>query len=227
MNGLQKAAGCLVLCCKAPQRSKRRLAAQLGDRAAAAAEHLLACVLEDLADWPGEAVIAPASDEDAEWLRAGPAGAFESIVQHGGSLGERINHIDGVLRSGGRERLIYIGADCPAIGPAYLSSADRALDGNDAVLGPAADGGVVLMGALKPWPAFGDLAWSTPELLDGLRARLHERDWSVTELARLADVDTIEDLSAMNDALLGDARPARRALADWLRSSELLKAVIS
>ncbi|MDH3418301.1 MAG: glycosyltransferase [Gammaproteobacteria bacterium] len=227
MNGLQRAAGCLVLCCKAPQRSKRRLASALGDGAATAAEHLLACALEDLVAWPGEAVIAPASDQDAEWFHAGLGRRFETFVQRGSSLGARINHVDAVLRSCGRERLIYIGADCPALDPAYLASADRALDDNDAVIGPATDGGVVLMGARRPWPDIGDLAWSTPQLREDLCARLRMQGWLIANLETLADVDTIEDLTAASDGLVSDERCARRALVDWLRSSELLEAAIS
>jgi len=223
----QRRAGCLVLCCKAPQQSKRRLAARLGDRTTAAAEKLLACALEDLADWPGEAVIAPASEQDADWLRAGPARGFEMIVQCDGSLGTRINHVDTALRSRGRERLIYIGTDCPALAPAYLSRAHNTLDDNDVVLGPAIDGGVVLMGATKPWPAIGDLAWSTSVLLEGLTQRLSSHDRTIARLDTLADVDSVEDLSAVAEQLTGDNRPARRALLDWLRSNEPLRAVIS
>ena len=227
MNGSQQMVGCLVLCCKAPQRSKRRLAAQLGDRAAAAAERLLACAIEDLADWPGEAVIAPASDDDAEWFRVVSGKRFETVVQRGGSLGARINHVDAVLRSSGRERLIYIGADCPALDRAYLTSASSALEYSDAVIGPAEDGGVVLMGARRRWPEIDDLPWSTPELREALCARLRRQDWSIASLETLADVDTMEELTRARDGLVGDDRTARRALVDWLRSGDDLGASIS
>lgn len=227
MNGFQRAAGCLVLCCKAPLRSKRRLATQLGDRAAEAAERLLACALEDLADWPGEAVVAPASDDDADWLRSQSAERFETVVQHGNSLGARINHVDTVLRSSGHERLIYIGADCPALDSDYLASADRALTDNDAVIGPATDGGVVLMGARRPWPQLDDLAWSTNELRKELCTRLRGHDWSIARLKTLSDVDTVEDLAIACDTLADDGRKARRALTNWLSSSDELPEAIS
>lgn len=227
MNRPQRATGCLVLFCKAPQRSKRRLALQIGSRAVAAAERLLACALEDLADWPGEAVIAPASEIDAEWFRARQDGCMEMVVQRGGSLGERINHVDAVLRSPGRSRLIYIGADCPALNPDYLTAAARALDTNDAVIGPAKDGGVVLMGARRPWPSISDLAWSTPELRDQLCARLRLQEWSVAGLDMLSDIDTAEDLTTVREGLDDDNRTARRALVQWLRSSETPRTAIS
>ena len=216
-----------MLCCKAPRRSKRRLATELGDAASAAAEHLLACALEDLASWPGEAVIAPASAEDAEWLRANSNGDRVTVVQRGGSLGARLNYVDAALRSAARERLIFIGADCPAVDPAYLARADSALDNSDAVLGPALDGGVVLMGARRPWPELGDLAWSTPQLRQDLCARLRRQGWSIAALESLADVDTVDDLTTAAPGLVGDDRPARRALVDWLRARQPLGAAIS
>ncbi len=227
MNQSQRAVGSLVLFRKAPQRSKRRLALQIGSRAAAAAERLLACALEDLADWPGETVIAPAAENDAEWFRAQQDGCIEMVVQRGGSLGERINQVDAVLRSSGRSRLIYIGADCPELNPNYLTAADRALDTNDAVIGPAKDGGVVLMGARQPWPSIGDLAWSTPELRDQLCARLRLQGWTVAGLDMLGDIDTAEDLTTVHEGLGGDDRTARRALVEWLRSSENIGTAIS
>ena len=227
MNGVSRATSCLVLCFKAPQRSKRRLEAALGDAASEAAAHLLACALEDVADWPGEAVVAPGSDDDAEWFRSESRMDLEMVVQPGGSLGTRINHVDTVLRSRGRRRLLYIGADCPALDPDYVVSADRALASNDAVIGPAADGGVVLMGARRPWPDLGDLAWSTSDLREALCERLRENGWSVAGLGTLADVDSVEDLMNARGGLLGDDRPARRALVDWLRSNEALEAAAS
>jgi len=102
----------LVILLKAPQRSKRRLAARIGEAgAAAAAFHLLACALEDASDWPGHVVLAPAEATDAAWLANSGPGPHDVVVQQGRTLGERISHIDAVLRSRGLERLIYIGAD--------------------------------------------------------------------------------------------------------------------
>ncbi len=150
------------------------------------------------------------------------AGSFEMVVQQGGSLGARINHVDLALRSSGREQLIYIGTDCPELDAAYLTSADKALTDHDAVIGPAKDGGVVLMGARRPWPVLGDLAWSTSELRKELCARLRTQNWSTATLETLTDIDTMEDLTTARAALVGDDRSTRRALVDWLRSDPRL-----
>jgi glycosyltransferase A (GT-A) superfamily protein (DUF2064 family) len=194
------------------------MAARLGRDASEAASRLLACALEDARDWPGPVVLAPADETDAAWLAINGLGACDIVLQHGQTLGERINAVDAVLRSRGLERLIYIGTDCPSLDTSYLSDAAAALDRADAVLGPATDGGVVLMGARHAWPPIGDLAWSTPALLDGLLTRLNDHRWRVVSLATLADVDSVEDLTAVGARLSNDARPARRALVDWLGS---------
>ena len=220
--------GALVIFLKAPQRSKRRLAARIGDaNAAAAAFRLLACALEDASNWPGPVVLAPAEATDAAWLADSGLGPHAVVVQQGRTLGERINHVDAVLRSRGLERLIYIGADCPTLDGNYLERAAAALDRADAVLGPASDGGVVLMAARRAWPPIGDLAWSTLALREDLLERLAGDLWSVDCLDPLADVDSVEDLMTAGAELAADARPARRAFVEWLQSLDPLHAEAS
>lgn len=194
------------------------MAGRLGAEATVAADLLLACALEDLRGWTGPVALAPAEDEDARWLETAGHGGHDCVLQRGATLGERINHVDAALRARGRSRLLFIGADCPALDRAYLERAVAALEHADAVLGPAADGGVVLMGARRPWPPIGDLAWSTPALLNGLRGRLRGRGWTVESLGTLPDVDSADDLLAAGALLADDARPARRALLAWLQT---------
>jgi len=207
---------CLVVFLKAPARSKRRLASEIGAAATDAAEHLLACALEDAAAWRGPVALAPAADVDADWLVRHASVDHELVIQHGDSLGERINHVDRALRARGYDRLIFIGADCPLLDQAYLAAADAALAHADAVLGPAVDGGVVLMASRRPWPAIGTLSWSTGALRAELTGRLTNDGWSIATLATLTDVDTAGDLAAVASQLAKDARPARRGLSAWL-----------
>jgi glycosyltransferase A (GT-A) superfamily protein (DUF2064 family) len=211
---------CLVVCLKAPERSKRRLAAELGDTATIAAHHLLACALEDARAWHGPVVLAPADSADANWIEHQPELDYDVVVQTGDSLGARINDVDRTLRARGFERLIFIGTDCPALDDSYLREADAALAASDAVLGPATDGGVVLMAARRPWPDIGSLAWSTPALFDGLIERLTAEAWSLAALDTLADIDAPADLAAIEATLASDSRPARRALATWLAARD-------
>jgi rSAM/selenodomain-associated transferase 1 len=206
----------LVVFLKSPSRSKRRLAAAIGPECATvAASHLLACALEDAAGWPGPVVLSPADPCDAEWLEQSATALHERIVQRGANLGSRINYVDTELRNRGYEHLIFIGSDCPALAASDLADAAAALANADAVIAPARDGGVVLMGARRPWPALDDLPWSTTGLRAALEQRLRHCDWHIQALPTFADVDTIEDLDRAAEHIADDPRPARRALYRW------------
>ncbi len=206
---------------KAITRSKRRLAEHIGPRANDAARLLLDCALEDLATWPGAVAFAPSAAD--ELGAVDPMEADAVVVQQGDNLGERINHVNAELTDLGFDRQLFIGIDCPALDDAYLEQAAAALQEGDAVLGPATDGGVVLMGVRGRWPDLADLPWSTDLLFDALYAACDRAGASVEVLAPLGDVDTLEDLLALRAQLEGDTRPARRSLAQWLaRQSDLI-----
>jgi glycosyltransferase A (GT-A) superfamily protein (DUF2064 family) len=204
---------CVVLMMKSAARSKRRLAARLGtERATQAAQRLLDCACEDLAAWRGPRCAAPSAADDQ--LGAPPADAV--VVQRDGNLGERINHVNDELIRRGFARQLFIGIDCPSLDVAYLARAAAALDEHDTVLGPAADGGVVLMGVRGYWPSLAELPWSTDALCEALRAACAASGSRCALLPRLQDVDTPSDLAALRTKLRGDPRPARQALVRWL-----------
>jgi glycosyltransferase A (GT-A) superfamily protein (DUF2064 family) len=212
-QGGRGAACCVVLMMKSAARSKRRLAEHLGtERATLAAQRLLDCACEDLEAWPGPKCAAPSAAD--ERLDAPPADAL--VIQPGGNLGARINHVNEELIGLGFERQLYIGIDCPSLDVSYLEHAAAALGDHDTVLGPAADGGVVLMGVRGRWPPLADLPWSTNALFESLRAACALAGSSAATLPRRNDIDTLEDLVALRTELRGDPRPARRALVRWL-----------
>lgn len=219
-SGLSAADACLVLMLKAPARSKRRLADRLGQPAREAAERLWACAYEDALAWPGSVCFAPASEADATWLGERVPGEPLVIVQAPGNLGERLNYVNVTLAARGVQTQIFIGTDCPQLDLAYLRRAADLLDRHDAVLGPARDGGVVLMGARRPWPELSDLPWSSPLLRTALERRLAEAGWTEAKLGTLIDVDSPDDLTAVSGALDADTRPARREFSRWLRRHE-------
>jgi glycosyltransferase A (GT-A) superfamily protein (DUF2064 family) len=204
---------CVVLMMKSATRSKRRLAEHIGARRATeVAQQLLACVREDFDAWPGAKCVAPSAAD--ERVDAPPADAV--VLQCDGNLGARIEHVNRALIELGFERQLFIGIDCPSLDVGYLSRAAAALGDHDAVLGPAADGGVVLMGVRGRWPRLTELPWSTSGLLKALQAAFAARGASVAMLPQLRDVDTLDDLVELRTALVGDSRPARCALAHWL-----------
>lgn len=207
---------CLVLMLKSPARSKRRLSTEIGAIATQIAEHLCDCALEDMRHWPGPKCFAPAARSDRAWLGAQGTDAALLLEQSTGNLGDRIADINRRLLAAGHARQIFIGIDCPALDHGYLTSAALALTQADVVLGPAADGGVVLLGVDGAWPDLGPLPWSTPALMDGLVGACAAAGKKVELLATLRDVDSTRDLLALREHLAGDTRPARRALAGKL-----------
>ncbi|MBK7168664.1 MAG: DUF2064 domain-containing protein [Gammaproteobacteria bacterium] len=68
---------------------------------------------------------------------------------------------------------ILIGSDCPGYDPAYLLEATRILARTDAVLGPARDGGYVLIGFSRMHEAvFEGPRWGSDNVLAVQRTRL-------------------------------------------------------
>lgn len=204
----------LVLLCKrpAPGVGKQRLAAVFGMAAAQrVAEALLACALEDARTWPGSVVIAPAHAADGDWA-ATLLPQAEVLPQQPGNLGQRLNALDKCLRAQGRRSLLYAGSDTPELAAFDYAAACAALQQHDVALTPAADGGVVLMGARRPWPDMTDLPWSSDRLGAALASCCLQAGYRVAHLAPGSDVDEADDLLRLTAALAADARPARRAL---------------
>jgi len=213
---------CLVLMFKRPARSKRRLAAQIGALAETAAEHLLACACGDVAEWTGTTCLAPADAGDAAFARSRGYAADLQIMQSDGNLGERIAALNLALLAAGRHRQLFIGIDCPALDAAYLGAAAAALAQSDVVLGPAEDGGVVVMGVSGGWPPLAGLPWSTAALAEALRESCERAKLSVRLLDALGDVDTAADLLSLPARLRTDPRASRRRLCEWITSEPAL-----
>ena len=94
------------------------------------------------------------------------------------------------------DRAILIGSDCPDYSPDYLTAAFAALERCDAVLGPAADGGYVLIGLRRPAPElFAGIHWSTGTVLEETRTALQRLGLTWTELPTLRDLDRPDDLA--------------------------------
>jgi uncharacterized protein len=205
---------------KAPSRSKRRLATEIGPHAAAAAaERLFACAREDAAAWSGPVCYAPAEPADIAWLdrEFGPQPIV--VVQRGANLGARINYVDDTLRQRGFGSRIYIGIDCPELDSEYLEAAAAQLERCDLVIGPARDGGAVVIGTRRPLPDLAHLPWSTEGLKHSLIELVEAQSWTVDERRELTDIDTLDDLHAAAAALRNDTRAARRALCAWVAAA--------
>ncbi len=116
--------------------------------------------------------------------------------QQGSNLGARMAHaFDAALQE--YPQAVIIGSDCPLLTAQDITTTLSVLRTNcNAVLGPAQDGGYVLLG-LKQAPSalFDHIPWGTANVLALTHERLQQLQWRVTELAPHWDVDRPEDLA--------------------------------
>ena len=119
------------------------------------------------------------------------------VEQPAGDLGERMRRI-ATLGLAESDAVILIGNDCPALDGNYLQAACGALQEQPVVIGPAEDGGYVLLG-LRCMTAslFSDMPWGTERVFDLTLQRLQQLDWCPALLTTLWDVDRPEDLSRL------------------------------
>jgi rSAM/selenodomain-associated transferase 1 len=126
----------------------------------------------------------------------------DAVARHGvvlteqgdGDLGERMARaFERVLRT--QPRALLIGTDAPGLDAAYLRAAAQALHDQDAVFGPAADGGYTLVGLQQPQPRlFNAMRWSHDQVMAHTRERLAQLRLRHAELPVLHDVDVPADL---------------------------------
>ena len=98
----------------------------------------------------------------------------------------------------GYEQLLVIGNDCPQLDAPRLRRALAALATTGAVLGPATDGGVYLLGVSRAHfeaAAWQTLPWQTATLGQALARQLAAAGATVHLLPRLADIDNEQDLA--------------------------------
>ena len=187
-----------------PGRVKTRLAGQLGTRGAAA---LYQKLLRRTVRIAYNARLCPIELWCAPDARHGFFAACRQEYgvtlrrQCAGDLGRRMNRaLNQTLAAG--HPAVLIGGDCASLGETELRTAFGLLAaGHEAVLGPAANGGYVLVGLNRPGPAlFRDIAWSTPTVLAATRRRLRRAGMNWAELPPGWDVDTPADLRRLRQS---------------------------
>ncbi|MDX9767819.1 MAG: TIGR04282 family arsenosugar biosynthesis glycosyltransferase [Ectothiorhodospiraceae bacterium] len=212
----------LLIFTRAPEagRVKTRLIPTLGAEAAAALHVRLLdralCTALDAEVAPVELWCAPdATHPHFERLRQRwPQIALRAQCE--GDLGLRMATALADALSEDRHAVL-IGSDCPELSVADLEQAFTSLErGMDAVLGPAQDGGYVLIGLSRGMPArsksrrlmlfealFEGVDWGTSKVSTQTRERLHAAGMRWDELPARADVDRPEDLTRLPAQLLG------------------------
>ena len=114
--------------------------------------------------------------------------------QEGCGLGSRMfNAISTHLSS--FRHVVLVGSDCPELSSAYIDMAFRLLEtGNDIVLGPARDGGYILIGAKKICRSvFDKVSWGTDQVLQQTQEKIQDLHWKSVCTPHLRDVDTFSD----------------------------------
>jgi rSAM/selenodomain-associated transferase 1 len=191
---------------------KTRIAERYGAREAAAIARTLT---ERVAEALGAAPLGWSSafcvDDPTDPFLVALAAAYRRplFAQGAGDLGARMARAAiTVLDEWRRAAVIVVGSDCLGYDPAYLRAAAAALEsGADAVLGPAADGGYVLIGMRRCPPGlFSAIAWSTAGVAEQQRARLRVCGLGWEELPVRTDIDRPEDLPADFDRSAGIRR---------------------
>lgn len=120
------------------------------------------------------------------------------LVQQGDDLGQRMS-LAARLALDEATSVLLIGGDCPSLGVEQITQALCWLEeGDDAVLGPAEDGGYVLLGLRRHAATlFSDIPWGSDQVLSLTRQRLTALGWRWRELPEMWDVDRPEDLSRL------------------------------
>ena len=179
---------------------KSRLAATIGAEAAANAyRELIDATLAYAVAARTQGIIAWVE----LWCTPDPASPFfrELAARNGitlrcqceGDLGERMSGAIGDALARASAALL-IGTDCPALGVAGLASAAAALADGDVVLGPAEDGGFVLVGARVP-VSFNGVRWSSLHTMHDTRAAFVRTGVRWSELPVSWDVDEPADVA--------------------------------
>jgi rSAM/selenodomain-associated transferase 1 len=198
----------------APGRVKTRLAAGLGNDAAAAVHE--AMLFDTLETWSSESVLnaggrrvlvyAPA--DAGPWFDARVPEPFALQPQAEGDLGARMREFFAGEFAEGATRVVLIGSDSPTLDPTIVITAFLCLEGRDVVIGPSTDGGYYLVGARGSVPPiFEGISWSTPSVLNQTIDRLKDTGLSLAVLPPWYDVDTPDDWRT----LAGHVRALRRA----------------
>ena len=185
-----------IVLAKAPVagRVKTRLCPPLSPaEAAAVAEAALADTLAAVSRCGADRLVVALDGAPGPWLPPG----FEVVAQRGSGLDQRLAAAWSDVGGPG----VQVGMDTPQLLPEHLDGALASLDGHDAGLGPADDGGWWAIALRAPDDrCFLGVPMSEATTGRAQHQRLVDLGWSVALLPSLRDIDTAEDLAAISAA---------------------------
>ncbi|MCU7809858.1 MAG: TIGR04282 family arsenosugar biosynthesis glycosyltransferase [Candidatus Thiodiazotropha sp. (ex Notomyrtea botanica)] len=180
---------------------KTRLIPAIGERAAT---ELYARLLEREIAWivnetPYDIELWVSPDTTHPLLQSlAQAHPLSLFVQQGKDLGERMGYAARQALKRYR-RIVLLGVDCPALTADHLQQTfDWLIAGEDAVIGPAEDGGYVLLG-LNAWDdsLFHGHEWGKETVAESTRQAVSKIGWRWRELPVLWDLDRPSDLQQL------------------------------
>jgi rSAM/selenodomain-associated transferase 1 len=194
---------CVILFIRLPEkgRVKSRLARHVGENTALRLYENMVLDVVDMLKKGGflfKVCYTPldAREQMTRWL--GQEHSY--LPQTGDDLGVRMDQAFARVFSSDVNEALLIGSDIPGLTAEIIEEAFTSLRTNDAVIGPADDGGYYLIGFRKNTftpGIFHDMVWSTKNVFRTTLERLLDASRTVHILPELTDVDTIEDLKTL------------------------------
>ena len=194
------AKNCIILFVKYPQpgKVKTRLSKDIGpDKAAVLYTCFINDILASLSNINADIHIYYNPPNTYKKFKAWMGTAYSYSAQRGNNLGERMNNAFFESFKKGYSKTVIIGSDSPDLPVRILKKAFSSLKTNDAVFGPAYDGGYYLIGFKKSGffsGIFKGIPWSTEQVLKKTRSKLKKAGIKTSMLTRWRDVDTLRDL---------------------------------
>jgi len=202
-------------------KTKSRLAKTIGSTSAAelSAAMLKDIITQSLAVINAEVYIAyPPQSMPDEFATIHQPG-INYIVQQGDNLGKRMANIFQIfLKSKHADKAIIIGSDCITTSTASLNNAFKKLTEVPIVLGPARDGGYILVGQSSFTPGmFMNIDWGSSKVMNQTTILLDGASIKYYQMSPSFDIDRHEDLVELVTFLKANPRPfTAKALKSWL-----------
>jgi hypothetical protein len=217
---------CILIFLKFPEKGKvkSRLAQDIGEDAALELYRYFILDLLDTLKTGSYTVIIyflppDARQEVLQWLGK----EYRYMPQQGRDLGERMRNAFSEVFSEGFSKVLLIGSDIPDITDAILDSAFENED--DAVIGPALDGGYYLIGfrnnTFLP-EAFDGMPWGTETVLKKTVELFRKKNLGVHLLPQWQDIDRLADLRDLSERNRDTAFSASRTMKYILKNYRIL-----
>lgn len=175
-------------------KAKTRLAATIGDeKALDIYKFLLGKTKQETIDLPTDKVVYYSGFIDHSDLWDNDK--YLKMLQPSGGLGDKISSAFNQAFADGYQRVCIIGSDSYDLKQIHLESAFKALQRNEAVIGPAEDGGYYLLGMSQMNALlFENKNWSTETVASDTIKDFKALSLSYEVLPTLNDIDTEADL---------------------------------